>query len=131
MLDGRAAVEAILDRRDPRRIVVVGPCSIHDLEAARDYARRLHALAQDVKDTQLVVMRVYFEKPRTSTGWKGLINDPRMDDSFHIEEGVIKARELLLDDIDIGQLVHGGTACQRKIRVNGAAHCIGWTRSAA
>ena len=82
--------------------MVVGPCSIHDLDAARDYARRLQALSQEIKDTVLVIMRVYFEKPRTSTGWKGLINDPRMDDSFHIEEGVGKARELLLELAEMG-----------------------------
>jgi 3-deoxy-7-phosphoheptulonate synthase len=76
--------------------VVVGPCSIHDPVAGLDYARRLKALADEVADTMLLVMRVYFEKPRTSTGWKGYINDPYMDDSFHIEEGMQKAREFLL-----------------------------------
>jgi 3-deoxy-7-phosphoheptulonate synthase len=99
---GRAAVRAILERRDPRLFVVVGPCSIHDPRAAMDYAGRLRALADEVAETMLLVMRVYFEKPRTSTGWKGYINDPRMDDSFHIEEGLQKAREFLLQVNEIG-----------------------------
>lgn len=99
---GRSAVEAILDRRDPRKFVVLGPCSIHDLEAAREYAGRLRAMAAEVSDTLLLIMRVYFEKPRTVTGWKGLINDPRMDDSFHIEEGVYLARGLLLELAEMG-----------------------------
>ncbi|WIM07012.1 MAG: 3-deoxy-7-phosphoheptulonate synthase [Candidatus Nitricoxidivorans perseverans] len=96
VLAGRRAMEAILDRTDPRLFVVVGPCSIHAAAAGLDYARRLRKLADEVADTLVLVMRVYFEKPRTSTGWKGYINDPRMDDSFHIEEGMQKAREFLL-----------------------------------
>jgi 3-deoxy-7-phosphoheptulonate synthase len=92
----RAAVQRILDREDPRLFVVVGPCSIHDPRAAREYAGRLRGLAQRVERTMLVLMRVYFEKPRTTIGWKGLINDPDMDDSFHIEKGIRLARELLL-----------------------------------
>jgi 3-deoxy-7-phosphoheptulonate synthase len=99
---GRRDLQRILDRSDPRLMVVVGPCSIHDPLAGLDYARRLKALADEVCDTLLPVMRVYFEKPRTSTGWKGFINDPRMDDSFHIEEGVRKAREFLLRIGEIG-----------------------------
>jgi 3-deoxy-7-phosphoheptulonate synthase len=102
VIGGRRALENILDRRDPRIFVVVGPCSIHDPVAGLDYARRLKALADEVADTVLLVMRVYFEKPRTSTGWKGYINDPRMDDSFHIEEGMQKAREFLLAVNEIG-----------------------------
>ncbi len=94
---GRRAIRAILERRDRRLLVVVGPCSIHDPVAALDYARRLAGLAREVAATICVVMRVYFEKPRTSTGWKGLINDPRMDDSFDIAEGMHTARRLLLD----------------------------------
>ncbi len=99
---GRTAIRNILDRTDPRLMVVVGPCSIHDLGAAREYAARLRHLADEVGDTLLLVMRVYFEKPRTTVGWKGLINDPRMDDSFHIEEGLHMARRLLLDLAELG-----------------------------
>ena len=99
---GRAALRAILERRDPRPFVVVGPCSIHDPAAAMEYAQRLAALADEVADTLLLVMRVYFEKPRTVTGWKGFINDPRMDDSFHIEEGIGAARRLLLALAELG-----------------------------
>jgi 3-deoxy-7-phosphoheptulonate synthase len=99
---GRRTIEAILDRRDPRLFVIVGPCSIHDPVAGLDYARRLEALADEVADTLVLVMRVYFEKPRTTTGWKGYINDPRLDDSFHIEEGMHKAREFLLAVNELG-----------------------------
>jgi len=99
---GRATLRAILERRDPRIFVVVGPCSIHDPAAALDYAHRLRRLADEVAATMFVVMRVYFEKPRTATGWKGFINDPRMDDSFHIEEGITRARQLLLDLAELG-----------------------------
>ena len=98
----RQAVRRILDREDPRVFVVVGPCSIHDTVAAREYASRLRGLAQRVDQTMLLIMRVYFEKPRTTVGWKGLINDPDMDDSFHIEKGIRVARELLLHLTDIG-----------------------------
>jgi 3-deoxy-7-phosphoheptulonate synthase len=102
VLQGRAAVENILDRKDHRFMVVVGPCSIHDPVAALDYAQRLKRLADDVSDTVYVVMRVYFEKPRTTTGWKGLINDPHMNDSFDIEEGLQRARQVLLDINELG-----------------------------
>jgi 3-deoxy-7-phosphoheptulonate synthase len=99
---GRRAIVEILERRDPRLMVVVGPCSIHDPRAALDYARRLHALAQELSDTLLLVMRVYFEKPRTVAGWKGYINDPAMDDSFRIDQGMRLARELLLAITELG-----------------------------
>ncbi|MDY7231043.1 3-deoxy-7-phosphoheptulonate synthase [Hyalangium rubrum] len=102
VLSGRRALMDILDRKDPRLFVIVGPCSIHDPVAGLDYARRLRALADEVKETIHVVMRVYFEKPRTSTGWKGFINDPRMDDSFHIEEGMERGRRFLLDVAELG-----------------------------
>ena len=82
--------------------LVVGPCSIHDVDAALDYAQRLKKLAEEVADTIYIVMRVYFEKPRTSIGWKGLINDPYMDDTFKIEEGLTKGRKLLLDIASMG-----------------------------
>jgi len=102
VLTGREAVRRILDREDPRLFVVVGPCSIHDLKAAREYAQSLKKLADEVGDTLFLAMRVYFEKPRTTVGWKGLINDPYMDDSFHIDKGLHLARELLLDLAEMG-----------------------------
>jgi len=98
----RATVANILKGQDPRLLVVVGPCSIHDIAAAMDYARRLKVLADELKPHLYVVMRVYFEKPRTTVGWKGLINDPHMDDSFCIEEGLHLARKLLVDLNDMG-----------------------------
>ena len=102
VLQGRRAVQEILDRRDARLFVIVGPCSIHDPLAGLDYARRLKALADKVSDTLLLVMRVYFEKPRTSTGWKGFINDPHMNDSFCIDEGMARARRFLLEVNELG-----------------------------
>jgi len=102
VFQARETIKKILDRQDPRLFVVVGPCSIHDIEAARDYAKRLKALADEVKDTLFVIMRVYFEKPRTTVGWKGLINDPRMDDTFHIDEGLQVGRSLLLELAEMG-----------------------------
>jgi 3-deoxy-7-phosphoheptulonate synthase len=102
VLAGRQALRAILERGDPRLFIVVGPCSIHDPKAALDYARRLRGLAVEVRDTMVLVMRVYFEKPRTSLGWKGFINDPRMDDSFRMEEGLLRARELLMQIAEMG-----------------------------
>jgi 3-deoxy-7-phosphoheptulonate synthase len=100
--DSRQVIWDILDRKDHRLFVVVGPCSIHDPEAALDYARRLRALADELDDTLYIVMRVYFEKPRTTVGWKGLINDPHLDDSFKIEEGLHIGRKLLLDILELG-----------------------------
>ena len=82
--------------RDHRLLVITGPCSIHDVDAAKEYALKLKALHDQCKDTLFIVMRVYFEKPRTTVGWKGLINDPHMDGSFDIESGLRKARELLI-----------------------------------
>ena len=101
VLGHRREVTAVLDRADPRLMVVVGPCSVHDPEAALDYARRLAALAPELDDL-LLVMRVYFEKPRTTTGWKGLINDPSLDDSGDVNAGMRMARELLLDVLALG-----------------------------
>ena len=98
----RKVIEDILDRQDPRVFVVVGPCSVHDPSAALEYARRLKILADELSDTLYIVMRVYFEKPRTTVGWKGLVNDPHLNDSFRIEEGLHIARKLLLDILEIG-----------------------------
>ncbi|NLU13815.1 MAG: 3-deoxy-7-phosphoheptulonate synthase [Gammaproteobacteria bacterium] len=94
---GRQVVRNILDGKDHRLFIVIGPCSIHDVKAAHEYADRLKALADEVSDTLFLVMRVYFEKPRTTVGWKGLINDPYLDDSFKIEDGLHIGRQLLLD----------------------------------
>ncbi|WP_428240959.1 3-deoxy-7-phosphoheptulonate synthase [Gynuella sp.] len=94
---GRETIRNILDRKDHRIFVVIGPCSIHDVDAALDYAKRLKRLSEQVSDTIYLVMRVYFEKPRTTVGWKGLINDPYMDDSFKIQDGLHIGRKLLLD----------------------------------
>ena len=102
VLRGRNTVERILDRKDHRLMVVVGPCSIHDPKAALDYAQRLKRLADEVSDTLQVIMRVYFEKPRTTTGWKGLINDPHMNDSFDIAEGLRIARTVLREVNELG-----------------------------
>ncbi|WP_215904381.1 3-deoxy-7-phosphoheptulonate synthase [Acinetobacter junii] len=97
VLQGRATVRNILDGKDKRLFVVIGPCSIHDPKAANEYADRLKELSEKVKDTLYLVMRVYFEKPRTTVGWKGLINDPDMNDSFNIEKGLHIGRGLLLE----------------------------------
>ncbi|MFN2328903.1 MAG: 3-deoxy-7-phosphoheptulonate synthase [Chromatocurvus sp.] len=102
VISSRDAIRNILDGRDRRLFIVVGPCSIHDPVAAMDYARRLKALAEELSDTLYIVMRVYFEKPRTTVGWKGLINDPHMDDSFKIEEGLHIGRKLLLEIVELG-----------------------------
>jgi 3-deoxy-7-phosphoheptulonate synthase len=93
----RAIIHNILHGKDDRLVVIVGPCSIHDVKAAHDYANRLKPLIDELADDLCIVMRVYFEKPRTTVGWKGLINDPDMDESFHINKGLRLARGLLLD----------------------------------
>jgi len=102
VFNSRNALVSILDRKDKRLIVVVGPCSIHDLDAAKDYASRLKNLAGDLSDVFHILMRVYFEKPRTTVGWKGLINDPNIDDTFQIDKGVHMARSLLIHLNEIG-----------------------------
>ncbi len=98
----RKQIEAILSGQDDRLIVIVGPCSIHDTEAGLDYARRLSILADKYRESLCVVMRVYFEKPRTRLGWKGLINDPDLDGSYHINKGLRLARKFLLDVTKLG-----------------------------
>jgi 3-deoxy-7-phosphoheptulonate synthase len=102
VLAHRSEVKAILDRVDDRLLVVVGPCSVHDPEAAIDYAQRLAARAKELGDDLCVAMRVYFEKPRTTTGWKGLINDPNLDGSRDVNVGLHTARRLLLEVTDLG-----------------------------
>ena len=93
----RAAIHNILQEDDDRLLVVTGPCSIHDIEAAREYAKRLKSLIDELSNDLLIIMRVYFEKPRTTVGWKGLINDPDLDNSFNINKGLRLARNLLLE----------------------------------
>jgi 3-deoxy-7-phosphoheptulonate synthase len=102
VLAHRAEVKSILDRDDDRLLVVVGPCSVHDPDAATEYARRLAGQASDLRDDLCVTMRVYFEKPRTTTGWKGLINDPQLDGSRDVNVGLHTARRLLLEVTDLG-----------------------------
>ncbi|MBD9484153.1 3-deoxy-7-phosphoheptulonate synthase [Pseudomonas sp. PDM14] len=99
---GREVVRNILDGKDHRLFVVVGPCSIHDIKAAHEYAERLKVLAAEVSDSLFLIMRVYFEKPRTTVGWKGLINDPYLDDSFKIQDGLHIGRQLLRDLAEMG-----------------------------
>jgi 3-deoxy-7-phosphoheptulonate synthase len=98
---GRRSITAILDRTDPRLLVVVGPCSVHDADAAHEYARRLASLSPELENL-MITMRVYFEKPRTTTGWKGLINDPHLDGSGDVNSGLRMARELLLEVLELG-----------------------------
>lgn len=98
----RKEIEQILDFQDRRKFIVVGPCSIHDPAAALEYAKRLKNLSDRVQDKLLLIMRVYFEKPRTTVGWKGLINDPDMDDSFDVEKGLLIARKLLVELSELG-----------------------------
>ena len=99
---GRQAVQEVLQGKDDRLVIIVGPCSIHDPVAAREYAAKLLTLREELKDDLHIIMRVYFEKPRTIVGWKGLINDPDIDGSFHINKGLCLARGLLLDLADMG-----------------------------
>jgi 3-deoxy-7-phosphoheptulonate synthase len=125
VLQSRRTIQAILDREDPRLFAVVGPCSIHDPVAGLDYARRLRALAEEIAPTFFLVMRVYFEKPRTSLGWKGFINDPYMDDSFRIDEGMEKARRFLLDVNEIG--LPAGTEALDPIAPQYYGDLVAWT----
>jgi 3-deoxy-7-phosphoheptulonate synthase len=100
--DARLAISSIIEGRDRRLVVIVGPCSIHDITAARDYADRLKRLAERFATSLVIVMRAYFEKPRTVVGWKGLINDPDLDQSYHVNKGLRLARQLLLDVNNLG-----------------------------
>lgn len=102
VVESREAIKQILAGGDPRMLAIIGPCSIHEPVAALDYARRLRALAEEVKDRMVVIMRVYFEKPRTTLGWKGLINDPHLDDTFDISAGLRIGRRLMLDVAELG-----------------------------
>jgi 3-deoxy-7-phosphoheptulonate synthase len=125
VLEGRRTVERILDREDRRLFLVVGPCSIHDPEAGIDYAHRLKGLADEVADTLVLIMRVYFEKPRTTTGWKGFINDPFMDGTLQIQEGLQRARAFLLRVNEIG--IPAGTEALDPITPQYLGDLITWT----
>ncbi len=122
--DTRAAIHRILTREDDRLLVVVGPCSVHDPEAAIDYANRLLPLRERLKDELMIVMRVYFEKPRTTVGWKGLINDPDLDESFQINKGLNLARKLLLQINELG--LPAGTEFLDLISPQYVADLISW-----
>lgn len=121
----RQVISDILDRKDPRMFVVVGPCSIHDVDAAIEYAHRLKKLASEVEDTLYLVMRVYFEKPRTTVGWKGLINDPHLNDTFKIQEGLHIGRKLLLDILEMG--LPTSTEALDPISPQYLSDCISWS----
>ncbi|HAT53424.1 MAG TPA: 3-deoxy-7-phosphoheptulonate synthase, partial [Betaproteobacteria bacterium] len=125
IIQGRKAIESILNGVDKRLLVVVGPCSIHDTKAAMDYASRLQVLSKKVAETMMIVMRVYFEKPRTTVGWKGLINDPHMDESFDIEEGLRIARRLLIDINEMG--LPAGTEALDPISPQYLGDLISWS----
>ena len=122
--ESRATARAILSGEDDRMLVVVGPCSIHDPESALEYARRLAVLSREVSDRYFIVMRVYFEKPRTTVGWKGLINDPHLDDSCDVALGIAMARKLLLDTLDLG--LPAGTEFLDPIIPQYTADLISW-----
>jgi 3-deoxy-7-phosphoheptulonate synthase len=125
VLGGRKALRDILDHKDPRLFAVVGPCSIHDPVAGCDYARRLKKLADEVSDALLIVMRIYFEKPRTTTGWKGFINDPEMDDSFKVAKGMELARAFLRDVVEMG--LPAGTEALDPISPQYLGDLVSWT----
>ncbi len=122
--ESRLQVRDVMDGRDDRMLVIVGPCSIHDVDAAREYGQKIAAEAKRLKDDLLVVMRVYFEKPRTTVGWKGLINDPHLDGSFAINKGLRLARRLLVDLLDMG--VPCGTEFLDTITPQFIADLVSW-----
>jgi 3-deoxy-7-phosphoheptulonate synthase len=121
---GRSALRGILQGRDARRFLVVGPCSVHDPDAALEYAQRLGTLAREVDDALVLVMRVYFEKPRTTVGWKGLINDPGLDGSFDVERGLRLARRLLAQINALG--VAAGTEALDPVMPQYFADLVSW-----
>ena len=125
VLQYRQQLRDILDFRDRRKFIVIGPCSIHNTELALEYSQRLKQLYDKVADKLLLIMRVYFEKPRTTVGWKGLINDPDMDDSFHIEKGILTARDLLLKINELG--LPAGTEALDPIIPQYISELIAWS----
>lgn len=123
--ESRQLVANIIQKKDSRKLLIVGPCSIHDPKAALEYAKKLKDLAHEVKDTFVILMRAYFEKPRTTVGWKGLINDPHLDNSFDINEGLIAARKLLIQITSNGVAV--ATEALEPISPQYIAELISWT----
>jgi 3-deoxy-7-phosphoheptulonate synthase len=124
VLESRRVVTDILDRRDPRLLVIVGPCSVHDPAAALDYATRLAGLAAELSDRLAILMRVYFEKPRSTLGWKGLLNDPGLDGSYKVNEGLRTGRKLLLDILELGLPL--GCEFLDPISPQYFADCVSW-----
>jgi len=124
VIDARKQVQAILGGQDARLLVVIGPCSIHDPEAALDYAHRLRELRDKLSDRMCIVMRVYFEKPRTTVGWKGLINDPNLDGTFDMDRGIRLARQLLIDICEMG--LPTGTEFLEPITPQYLADMVAW-----
>ena len=125
VLQGRQAIRNILKGDDQRLIVVVGPCSIHDIQSAKEYARKLKTLSEELSDTLLIVMRIYFEKPRTTVGWKGMINDPDLNGSFNVQAGLQQARELLLWMAELGLPV--GTEALDPVTPQYLSDLFSWT----
>jgi 3-deoxy-7-phosphoheptulonate synthase len=124
IFETRTAIHNILRGKDDRLLVIIGPCSVHDPEAAKEYAVRLKKIREELQKDLLIVMRVYFEKPRTTVGWKGLINDPDLDESFQINKGLHLARQLLVDVNDMG--VPAGTEFLDLITPQYIADLISW-----
>ncbi len=125
VLTGRQAIRDILSGKDHRLIVITGPCSIHDKQSAHEYAHKLKALSDELSDTLLIIMRIYFEKPRTTVGWKGMINDPQLNDSFDVHLGLELARELLLWMAELGLPV--GTEALDPVTPQYLADLFSWT----
>ena len=125
VLQGRQEIRNILKGDDHRLIVVTGPCSIHDIKSAKEYAIKLKALSDEVSDSLLIVMRIYFEKPRTTVGWKGMINDPDLNGSFNVQAGLLQARELLLWMAELGLPV--GTEALDPVTPQYLSDLFSWT----
>lgn len=125
VVQAREVVMRILRKEDPRMLVVIGPCSIHDVDSAMEYARKLNQIREELQDQLFILMRVYFEKPRTTIGWKGLINDPHLDGSYDIETGLRRARELLLAINDMG--LGAATELLDPITPQYIADLVSWT----
>jgi 3-deoxy-7-phosphoheptulonate synthase len=125
VISGRTDIQKVLSKEDKRMLVIVGPCSIHDEKAALEYAEKLNELRKKVSRTLLVVMRVYFEKPRTSVGWKGLINDPHLDGSYNMNDGLRKARKILLNISEMG--IPAGTEMLEMVTPQYVADLVSWS----